>query len=96
MSPENGANNVDPNVDKLTVTFTQEMAGGFSWTGGGENYPEGTGKPAWSGDKKTCTMPVKLKPGWPYRLGLNSPSHNNFQNAYGIPLEPVVWTFTTK
>jgi hypothetical protein len=38
---------------------------------------------------------VKLKPNWEYRLGLNSFSHKNFQSAHGVPLEPVVYTFST-
>jgi beta-lactamase regulating signal transducer with metallopeptidase domain len=95
MAPEAGAKDVDPKLDKLTVTFDRPMGGGFSWTGSGEAYPESTDKPAWSEDGKTCTMPVRLKPNWNYRLGLNSPSHINFQSEAGVPLQPVEWTFTT-
>ena len=41
-------------------------------------------------------MPVELKPEWHYRLGLNSPSHKNFQSAAGVPLDPpVIYSFTT-
>lgn len=43
----------------------------------------------------TCVLSVRLKPDWSYRLGLNSPSHINFQSIGGVPLEPVEWTFTT-
>jgi len=39
---------------------------------------------------------VQLEPNHSYRLGLNSPSHRNFQSAGGIPLDPVVYTFKTK
>lgn len=95
MEPGNGAVNVSPTLDKLRVTFDRPMGGGFSWTGGGENYPEATGPPSWSEDRMTCVLPVRLKPNWSYRLGLNSPSHINFQSIGGIPLEPVEWTFTT-
>ncbi|MBI5092903.1 MAG: Ig-like domain-containing protein [Candidatus Hydrogenedentes bacterium] len=95
MNPERGASGVSPALDKLVVTFDRAMGGGFSWTGGGENYPETAGAPSWSDDKKTCTLPVKLKPDWKYRVGLNSPSHVNFQSSYGIPLQPVEWTFST-
>ena len=41
-------------------------------------------------------LPVKLEPGHEYRLGLNSPSFQNFQSAAGIPLEPVVYSFKTR
>lgn len=71
------------------------MDGGFSWTGGGLEYPETTGTPAWSADRRTCTLPVRLRPNHSYRLGLNSPSHRNFKSADGVALEPVVWTFAT-
>jgi hypothetical protein len=71
------------------------MGGGFSWVGGGEHYPETTGSPQWTDDKKTCTLPVKLKPNWSYTLGLNSERHINFQSAHGIPLGPITWEFKT-
>ncbi len=95
LEPGNGAIGVSPALTELVVTFDREMGGGFSWTGGGETYPATNGKPYWSEDKKSCHLPVKLKPGWSYRLGLNSPSHNNFQSGHGVPLTPLVWTFTT-
>jgi beta-lactamase regulating signal transducer with metallopeptidase domain len=97
MVPENGADNVDPSLREITVMFDRPMAEGFSWTGGGENFPtipQGK-KPNWSRDRKTCTLPVELKPNWQYRLGLNSPSFKNFASADGIPLEPVVYEFKT-
>jgi len=43
-------------------------------------------KPFWTDDHKTCVLPVQLKPGWEYRLGLNSPSHKNMPSAGGVPL----------
>jgi len=97
MDPENGATDVDPSLGKLTVTFDRPMAGGFSWTGGGEQFPtipEGQ-KPSWSEDGKTCTLPVELAAGKQYRLGLNSRSFHNFASATGVPLEPVVYEFRT-
>jgi RNA polymerase sigma-70 factor (ECF subfamily) len=97
MSPENGANKVDPGLTAITVTFDRPMAGGFSWTGGGEHYPTipAGQKPSWSADKKTCKLPVALKPNWQYRLGLNSPSFKNFASVDGVPLDPVVYQFQT-
>jgi hypothetical protein len=98
LIPKNGTQDVDPSLAEIRVTFNVPMGGGFSWTGGGENYPtipEGK-KPFWTEDKKTCVLPVQLKPGWEYRLGLNSPSHKNFQSAGGVPLQPVVLNFKTK
>jgi hypothetical protein len=65
--------------------------------GGGEQYPtvpDGE-KPSWSADRKTCTLPVALKPNWQYRFGLNSRSFKNFASAERVPLEPVVYEFRT-
>lgn len=95
MNPANGATNVSPALTEIRVTFDRPMGGGFSWTGGGERFPETTGRPRWAADRKTCILPVRLKPNWSYRLGLNSRSHINFQSAKGVPLAPVVYRFTT-
>ncbi len=98
LVPVNGAKDVDPGVTELRVTFSVPMAGGFSWTGGGPQYPtipEGK-KPYWTDDQKTCVLPVQLQPGWEYHLGLNSPSFKNFRSAAGVPLDPVQYTFKTK
>ncbi len=95
MTPANNESDVDPSLNMITVTFSVPMAGGFSWTGGGDKYPKTTGKPYWSQDRKTCTLPVRLKPNWSYRLGLNSPSYRNFKSADGKALTPVEWKFYT-
>ncbi|MEN6625299.1 MAG: Ig-like domain-containing protein [Candidatus Sumerlaeia bacterium] len=98
MDPPNGATGVDPNTAELRVTFDVPMGAGFSWCGGGSDYPEvpeGVGA-RWSEDRKTCTLPVKLKPGWQYSLSLNNVSFNNFMSEAGIPLEPVAYGFKTK
>ncbi len=98
MEPKNGATDVDPAVKELRITFNVPMGGGFSWTGGGPEFPtipEGK-RASWSADHKTCVLPVALQPGTAYRLGLNSPSHKNFQSAGGVPLDPVNYTFKTK
>ena len=95
ISPDIGDRDVDPALTELRVTFDQDMGAGCSWTGGGENFPELTGKPAWT-NTRTCVLPVTLKPGHDYRLGLNNPNFKNFQSANGVPLEPVVFTFSTR
>jgi len=97
MNPANGAKDVDPTIKELRVKFNVPMGDGFSWTGeGGPNFPKATGRPRWSKDHKTCVLPVKLEPGSDYELGLNSPSFKNFQSRSGVPLEPVVYQFTTR
>jgi len=95
MQPLNGATDVSSSIQLITVTFDRPMGGGFSWTGGGEHYPETTGEPYWSTDRKTCCLPVALKPNWNYKFGLNSQSFKNFKSEQGYPLTPVVWIFST-
>jgi hypothetical protein len=98
LSPRNGARDVDPGLTELRVTFNVPMGDGFSWTGGGPEYPNVPPgkKPYWTEDHLTCVMPVQLQPGSDYRLGLNSPSFKGFQSATGVPLEPVSYRFKTK
>lgn len=98
IDPPNGATGVDPNLKEIRVTFNIPMGGGFTWAGGEESVPpcpEGQA-PRWSEDRKTCIRPVVLKPGYTYRIRLNSPSHRNFQSEAGIPLDPVRYQFSTK
>lgn len=98
LVPENGATDVNANISSISVTFNMPMGGGMSWTGGGAQFPNipSGAQPKWSRDKLTCRLPVKLKPNHQYRLGLNSPSHKNFQSEGGVPLQPVVYQFKTQ
>jgi hypothetical protein len=73
LEPYNGAQNVSPAVTELCVTFSVPMGGGCSWctvSDDGADYPKGPeGKRVyWTEDKKTCVLPVELKPGMTYRL----------------------------
>ena len=98
LDPRNGARDVDPTLTELRVTFNMPMAGGFSWTGGGEHFPAmpTDQRPHWTADRKTCVLPVELKPDWDYHLGLNSPSFRNFRSAEGVPLNPFPYSFRTR
>jgi hypothetical protein len=93
-NPPIGARDVDPGLTEITVTFDQDMASGFSWTGGGEERPESTGSPRWI-DSRTCVLPVALQPGRYYRVGINSQSHRNFRSQAGVPTPPQAIYFCT-
>lgn len=95
MTPENGASGVPATTTALTVTFDRPMAQGFSWTKVDGTQPESSGKPFWNAEQTTCTLPVSLQSGQTYSIGLNHAFANNFQSAHGVPLAPLVWTFTT-
>ncbi len=96
--PKNGSQNVNPDLTEIRVTFNVPMAAGFSWTGGGLDFPTipNGSKPYWTENHRTCVLPVKLEPGHTYYLGLNSLSYKNFQSSGGVPLPPVVLSFTTR
>jgi hypothetical protein len=100
--PPNGAQRVSPDLTEVRITFDVPMGEGFSWTGPANDtqappYPDGKTFEDihWTADHKTIVRPVRLKPGSNYRLGLNSPSHKNFQSATGVPLVPTFYNFRT-
>jgi len=89
-------NDVSSDLDKITVTFSQPMTDqSWSWTGGGDTYPEVVGKVAYNATRTVCTLPVKLQPGKVYWVGVNSPSHRNFKSASGVPVPTYVILFAT-
>jgi hypothetical protein len=95
--PKIGATDVDPGLKRISVTFDRNMdVGGYSWTGGGEFYPPSPpdAGPVWI-DKRTCVLPVVLKKGSYYRVGINSTSHQNFRSALGVPVPTAAIYFVT-
>jgi hypothetical protein len=96
LSPGLLACDVDAATTKtLTVTFDQPMYNtGWSFCGGGPNFPKFVGKPQWK-DEKTVLVEVALEPDHDYSLGLNGPTAHNFQSRKGVALVPVQWNFST-
>jgi hypothetical protein len=95
ISPSNGATDVDPATSEIRITFSEPMRDrSWSVVGGGPNFPEIRGI-GYEDGGKVLVISVALKPGWPYRYGLNSPRHRNFVSRRGVPLEPVVVSFAT-
>jgi hypothetical protein len=96
MTPANGAADVDPALDRITVVFDRPMADrAWSIVGGGPNFPEITGKPSYDETGKVWTVPVKLKPDGDYEFGLNSDRFTAFRSREGVPLQPVIVKFRT-
>ena len=93
--PAVGALDVDPGLTTISITFDRDMAGGFSWTGGGEVVPKITDRPRWMG-KRTCELPVSLVKGRYYRIGINSSSARNFRAEDGPSVSPIALYFCTK
>jgi RNA polymerase sigma factor (sigma-70 family) len=96
--PESGASDVDASIKEITVSYSKEMQNGsWSWsTWGEENFPKTTGKPHYKDDKRTCVLPVELKPGKTYAIWLNSENFGNFKDKSGHAAVPYLLIFETK
>jgi len=93
--PANGARDVDPAVREIRVTFDQDMnRGGYSWVGGGPQYPTTRGKARWV-NARTCVLPVRLVPNHTYILSINSSTFQNFRSKSGEPAVPYPLSFKT-
>jgi RNA polymerase sigma-70 factor (ECF subfamily) len=96
--PEAGSDDVDSSLNEITVTFSKDMTdGSWSWsTASKESFPELAGKPHYLEDKRTCVLPVHLKPGTTYAIWINSAKFTGFQDAEGKPAVPYLLVFKTK
>jgi RNA polymerase sigma-70 factor (ECF subfamily) len=96
--PAAGADDVDPKLTEIKVTFSKDMQdGGWSWvTLSQESFPKTDGKPKYQDDKRTCVLPVKLEPGKTYAVWVNSEKFDNFKDADGKPAVPYLLVFKTK
>lgn len=80
---------------RLVVTFDRPMSDkGWSFCGGGPDFPKFKNKPHWDNPKK-IVVEIEVAPDQEYHVGLNCPSASNFRSAAGIALEPFAWSFTT-
>jgi RNA polymerase sigma-70 factor (ECF subfamily) len=95
--PEAGADDVNPMLGAIRVTFSKDMTdGSFSWsTMSKESFPTTDGKPVYE-DPRTCVLPVKLEPGKTYAVWVNSAKFGNFKDADGRSAVPYLLVFRTK
>ncbi len=95
--PAAGANDVDPKLTEIRVTFSKDMEdGSWSWaTLSEESFPKGDGKAKYLADKRTCVLPVKLEPGKTYAIWVNSDKVRNFKDADGRSAVPYLLVFKT-
>ena len=96
--PQAGADDVDPKLTEIKVTFSKDMTDqSWSWASlSKESYPKVDGKPKYLADKRTCVLPVKLEPGKVYCLWVNSEKFHNFKDADGNEAVPYLLVFQTK
>jgi hypothetical protein len=96
-SPQTGSDDVDPNLNTVTVTFDQDMfQSGWAWcqVAGPYNYPEVTGTPRYI-DSRTCALPVKLLPAKSYLLVVNAPPYDSFKSTDQVPAKEYAIVFAT-
>ncbi len=93
--PTNGDQNVSPALTEVVITFDADMAGGYSFVGGGPTFPKVTGKPVWR-TARECVLTVQLEHDRAYTLGINSATQTNFKSSTGTPATPSTLTFKTK
>jgi Domain of unknown function (DUF4932)/Bacterial Ig-like domain len=97
IEPGNGATDVDPTANVIKITFDRPMKeASWSLTGEGPQFPTTNGEPSFDRARKVFSLPVKLEPGKTYHFGLNGPSNYGFQSEDGVPLPPIVVSFTTR
>jgi len=96
--PEAGADEVDPKLSEIKVTFSKDMQDkSWSWaTFSKESFPKVDGKPKYLADKRTCVLPVKLEPGKTYAIWVNSENFGNFKDSAGHSAVPYLLVFKTK
>ncbi len=97
MTPANGAQDVDPSISAVTVSFDRPMTD-KSWAvvGGGPRYPEHPGEASYDEACQVLTIPVRLEPGHAYEFWLNYGEFDSFRSAKGVPLVPVRVRFRTQ
>jgi RNA polymerase sigma-70 factor (ECF subfamily) len=96
--PRAGADDVDPALTEIKVTFSKDMQNG-NWAFAQMNkemFPETTGKPRYLDDKRTCVLPVKLQPGKTYVIALNKPPFDSFSDTNRRKAMEYLLVFETK
>jgi hypothetical protein len=96
--PEAGSKNVAPGEIEIKVTFSKEMTDqSWSWATAWQNStPDGTEKPHYEANHRTCVLKVKLEPNKTYGYWINSQRFHGFQDTQGHPAVPYLLVFQTK
>jgi hypothetical protein len=97
MVPANAAQDVDPELGAIIITFDRPMKD-KQWAVMrlSDKFPETAGDVSYDKDRKVFTIPVKLKADTEYELGLNAEGHFAFRSEAGDALYPVVIRFKTR
>jgi len=87
---------VPAGIQQISITYDRPMMASWSFvTGGEKSMPEIDGGPSLSDDKRTISVPVKLRPNSTYVIWMNSDRYKNFKDEQGVSATPYRLTFTT-
>jgi RNA polymerase sigma-70 factor (ECF subfamily) len=95
--PAAGADDVDPGLNTIRVTFSKKMRdGSWSWVQmSKDTFPTMRGKPRYLKDGRTNVLDVTLKPNQTYAIWLNTDKFQNFVDTEGRPAVPYLLVFKT-
>ncbi len=97
--PQAGDVNVDPWLREVRVTFSKDMRTKQMWSwamNSRETFPEINADGIhYLKDRRTCVLPVKLKPGKTYIIWINSQKYNAFRDTLNNPAAPYLLVFQT-
>ncbi len=98
LVPANGAQDVDPGLTAVVVTFDRPMKPGNMavMSFDADKFPEMPGKAAYDETRTVLRIPVALEPGREYAIGLNGEGFLVMQDDQGNPLVPFVIRFKTR
>ena len=98
--PQAGDTQVDPALKEVRVTFSKDMMTDRMWSWCSQSpatFPEiEKTKIRYLKDKRTCVLPVKLKPGKTYVIWVNTQKFRSFKDAEGHSAVPYLLVFQTK
>ena len=100
--PQAGQTDIDPSLDKITVTFSKNMMTERMWAVvqvSKEHFPKirETEKGIhYLDDERTCVVPVELEPDHTYVLWFNKGKFNSFRDTNNNPAVPYLLVFRTK
>ena len=98
LIPADGAQDVDPGLEAIVVTFDRPMKRGniAVMVLDQAKFPATPGRVVYNPTGTVLKIPVKLEPGREYVLGLNGEGYLVMQDDLGHPLAPVVIKFRTR
>lgn len=97
--PQSGSTGVSASLKQITVTFSKDMMTDNMWSWvkhSDDTFPEITGKIRYLKDRRTCVLPVSLRPGKTYVIWINSKKFNSFRDLKNQPAIPYLLVFETR